>query len=119
MDAGIPSGTRIIEYTGVVYTRAEYLAQRAAHPTIQHYTAQLDSRGDHFVDATIKGNNARYINHTCSEPNAFFEYTNAGGRKQLYVVALRDILYRHLEIADQPWCPTTNNDRRQAHLARR
>ena len=39
VDAGIPSETRIIEYTGVVYTRTEYLAQRAAHPNIQHYAA--------------------------------------------------------------------------------
>ena len=88
-DAAIPQGTRIIEYTGQVYTRKQYQAKRRATPAIQHYTAQLDPEGKYFIDATTHGNEARFINHTCQHPNVFLEYTRgANGLMRIFVSTL-------------------------------
>ena len=45
VDATVSQGTRILEYTGQVYTQQEYLVKRNRRPNIQHYTAQLDPEG--------------------------------------------------------------------------
>ena len=75
VDATVSQGTRILEYTGQVYTQQEHLVKRNRRPNIQHYTAQLDPQGWYFIDATTHGNEARFINHTCKNPNVFLEYT--------------------------------------------
>ena len=53
VDATVSQGTRILEYTGQVYTKQEYQGKRNRRPNIQHYTAQLDPEGWYFIDAIL------------------------------------------------------------------
>ena len=58
VDATVSQGTGILEYTGRVYTQQEYQVERNRRPNIQTH-----------------GNEARFINHTCKNPNVVLEYT--------------------------------------------
>jgi SET domain-containing protein len=82
----IPKGTRIVEYTGERITHQEaderYDEDAADHPHTYLFT--LDKKT--VIDATIEGNQARYINHSC-EPNC--EAVTDDGH--IYIEALRDI----------------------------
>ncbi|XP_010787146.1 histone-lysine N-methyltransferase 2B-like, partial [Notothenia coriiceps] len=42
------------------------------------------------VDATMQGNAARFINHSC-EPNCYSRVINVDGRKHIVIFALRKI----------------------------
>ena len=70
----IARGTFIIEYVGEIVDRAKChkrgrrYARDREHK--HHYLMGLDN--DLFIDATKKGNIARFINHSC-EPNAMTE----------------------------------------------
>jgi uncharacterized protein len=82
----IRKGERIIEYTG------ERISHKVAdrrygklHETSPH--TMLFTVDDHVViDATVDGNSARWINHSC-QPNC--ETSDEDGR--IYIEALRDI----------------------------
>ncbi len=82
----IPKGTRIVEYTGEHITHEEaderYDEDAMEHPHTYLFT--LDKKT--VVDATVEGNEARYINHSC-EPNCK-AITEDG---HIYIQALRDI----------------------------
>jgi SET domain-containing protein len=82
----IRRGTRIIEYTGEVLTEkqldARYKDDAADDP--RTYLFQVDE--NRFVDATVTGNEARFINHSC-KPNCEVEIR----RRRIYIVALRNI----------------------------
>ncbi len=82
----IPKGARIVEYTGERITHAQaderYDEDAMEHPHTYLFT--LDKKT--VVDATVHGNEARYINHSC-EPNC--EAVTEDGH--IYIDALRDI----------------------------
>ncbi len=82
----IPQATRIIEYSGERVTHAEadrrYDEDAMEHPHTYLFT--LDNKT--VIDATVQGNEARYINHSC-EPNC--EAVAEDGH--IYIEALRDI----------------------------
>ncbi|XP_067111823.1 histone-lysine N-methyltransferase 2B [Osmerus mordax] len=92
----IESGEMVIEYAGNVI-RAVLTDKREKY---------YDSRGigcymfriDDFdvVDATMHGNAARFINHSC-EPNCYSRVINVEGQKHIVIFALRKI-YRGEEL---------------------
>ena len=64
----IPSGTRLIEYTGERITEAEGDARYPEVPGEQIITYLFAIDDGVVVDAAVGGNDARFINHSC-DPN--------------------------------------------------
>ncbi len=81
----IPKGSRIIEYKGTRRTREEILLDHQNGKPQNVYLFGLD--GGKVIDGTKRGNDARYINHSC-EPNC---ETYAFDEK-IFVYAIRDIV---------------------------
>ncbi len=82
----IVTGTRIIEYAGERIT-AQKADERYDEDAMEHphtYLFTLDKKT--VIDATVEGNHARYINHSC-EPNC--QAVTEDGH--IYIEALRDI----------------------------
>ncbi|KAM4550681.1 histone-lysine N-methyltransferase 2B [Fundulus diaphanus] len=104
----IDAGEMVIEYAGTVI-RAVLTDKRE-----QYY----DSKGigcymfriDDFdvVDATMQGNAARFINHSC-EPNCYSRVINVDGRKHIVIFALRKI-YRGEELTYDYKFPIEDDD---------
>jgi hypothetical protein len=86
----IPRGTRIIEYAGARLTPAEAHARYPDHDGAAHHTVLFAIDGEDgeevIVDASVDGNEARFINHSC-DPNC--DAVVDGGR--LWIDAIRDI----------------------------
>ncbi|XP_045779241.1 histone-lysine N-methyltransferase trithorax isoform X2 [Maniola jurtina] len=91
----IEEGDMVIEYAGEVI-RAVLADQRE-----KNYEAMSGRRGvggcymfridDHLVvDATLKGNAARFINHSC-DPNCYSRVVDIHGHKHILIFALRRI----------------------------
>lgn len=85
----IPEGTRIIEYTGELISEAEGERRYPTPPDgleePEHtYLLTLDEH--RVIDANVRGNEARFINHSCEpncEPIAYGDH--------MWIVAVRDI----------------------------
>jgi len=83
----IRKGTRIIEYTGEIITDDEEADRRYDDETMdRHHTFLFAVDTNHVIDGARKGNDAKYINHSC-EPNceAVIE------ENRVYIDALRTI----------------------------
>lgn len=82
----IRKGTRVIEYTGERISHAE-ADQRYDDTSMKRHTTYLFVvNGRTVVDATVEGNEARFINHSC-DPNC--ESLVDGSR--IYIEAIRTI----------------------------
>src|SRR4030042_3880989 len=80
----IPKGTRVIEYRGERISQEG--ADRRHEETNQGpFTLLFEVDDSTIIDAGVRGNSARYINHSCS-PNC--EAVNEDGR--LFIEARRD-----------------------------
>ena len=64
----IPAGTRLIEYAGERITPAESDARYPETPDMRHHTYLFAIDDDVVVDASVNGNAARFLNHSCA-PN--------------------------------------------------
>jgi SET domain-containing protein len=65
----IPAGTRIIEYAGARISPAEAHARYPdSTPGMTHHTELFAIDDDIVIDASVDGNEARFINHSC-DPN--------------------------------------------------
>ena len=64
----IPSGTRLIEYAGERLTPAQADARYPDDESERHHTYLFAIDDDIVVDASVDGNDARFINHSC-DPN--------------------------------------------------
>jgi SET domain-containing protein len=64
----IPSGTRLIEYAGARITPAEADERYPDTPNSDHHTYLFAIDDDIVIDASVDGNDARFINHSC-DPN--------------------------------------------------
>jgi hypothetical protein len=81
----IPKGTRVIEYRGERISNEE--ADRRHEEANQGpFTLLFEIDDSTIIDAGVRGNSARYINHSCS-PNC--EAVNEDGR--IFIEARRDI----------------------------
>jgi len=83
---GIPKKTRIIEYKGELISDAE--ADRRYSRAHQHspHTMLFSVDGGLVIDATRRGNAARWINHSC-QPNCEVDEQN----RRIFIKARRDI----------------------------
>ncbi|XP_035385066.1 histone-lysine N-methyltransferase 2B [Electrophorus electricus] len=92
----IEAGEMVIEYAGNVIRsvltdmREKYYDSKG----IGCYMFRIDDFD--VVDATVHGNAARFINHSC-EPNCYSRVINVEGRKHIVIFALRKI-YRGEEL---------------------
>ena len=82
----IPKGTRIIEYKGKLITDKE--ADRRYSRMHEHspHTMLFSLEGGWVIDATRRGNSARWINHSCA-PNCDIEEEG----QRIFIEARRDI----------------------------
>lgn len=82
----IPKGTRIIEYKGQRIDADEADRRYDDDAMDVHHTFLFGLEDGTCIDAAVRGNDARYINHSC-DPNC--EAVEEGDR--IFVEALRDI----------------------------
>ena len=91
---GIDDGEMVIEYAGEVIRsaltdRREQTYERRRNVDVGCYMFRLSN--SEVVDATLAGNAARFINHSC-DPNCYSKVVDDGtGRKHIVIFALRCI----------------------------
>ncbi|XP_014295406.1 histone-lysine N-methyltransferase trithorax [Microplitis demolitor] len=86
----IEAGEMVIEYAGEVI-RASLTDKREKYYDSKHIGCYMFKIDDHLVvDATMKGNAARFINHSC-EPNCYSKVVDILGKKHILIFALRRI----------------------------
>ncbi|KAF6723488.1 Histone-lysine N-methyltransferase 2B [Oryzias melastigma] len=104
----IEAGEMVIEYAGTVI-RAVLTDKREKFydgKGIGCYMFRIDDFD--VVDATMQGNAARFINHSC-EPNCYSRVINVDGRKHIVIFALRKI-YRGEELTYDYKFPIEDED---------
>ena len=82
----IPKGTRLMEYLGERITHAEADRRYAKEHEFSPHTMLFAVNDKVVIDATRRGNSARYINHSCA-PNC--EAVEEEGR--IFIETLRKI----------------------------
>ena len=83
----IPEGTRVIEYAGARISPAEAHARYPdLTPGVTHHTELFAIDDDIVIDASIDGNEARFINHSC-DPNC--DAVVEDGR--IWIETIRDV----------------------------
>lgn len=91
--APLRKGERVIEYRGLRRTHAEVDADDAGDVESGH-TFLFTLNDDYVIDANHKGNDARWINHSC-EPNCEAVIAEAEGEDRtadkVFIEAIRDI----------------------------
>lgn len=84
----IPKGTCIFEYLGQRITPEEADEKHPTNPDDPFHTFFFAISSGKVIDGGVKGNDARWINHSCV-PNCEAQENEKGTR--VYIVALRDI----------------------------
>jgi SET domain-containing protein len=82
----IPSGTRLIEYAGARITPAEAHERYPDEAGSSHHTYLFAIDDDIVIDASVDGNDARFINHSC-DPNC--DAVVEDGR--IWIETIRDV----------------------------
>ncbi|BET00611.1 RNA polymerase II [Nesidiocoris tenuis] len=87
----IESGEMVIEYAGEVIrsTLTDMRERFYTDKGIGCYMFRIDDKS--VIDATMKGNAARFINHSC-EPNCYSKVVDIFGKKRIVIFALRKII---------------------------
>lgn len=87
----IPAGEFIMEYVGEVLN-SQMFEQRANEYSLEnnkhHYFMAL--RGDRVIDATLRGNISRFINHSC-DPNAETQKWTVNGELRIGFFSIKNI----------------------------
>ncbi|KAK3531207.1 hypothetical protein QTP70_015124 [Hemibagrus guttatus] len=92
----IDAGEMVIEYSGNVI-RSVLTDKREKYYDAKGIGCYMFRIDDYeVVDATMHGNSARFINHSC-EPNCYSRVVNIDGQKHIVIFALRKI-YRGEEL---------------------
>lgn len=82
----IPKGTRIIEYKGKLITDKEADRRYSRVHAHSPHTMLFSLEGGWVIDATRRGNSARWINHSCA-PNCDIEEEG----RRIFIESRRDI----------------------------
>ena len=82
----IPSGTRLIEYAGERLMPAEADTRYPDGADERHHTYLFAIDDDIVIDAAVKGNDARFINHSC-DPNCDAVIDDA----RIWIETIRDV----------------------------
>jgi SET domain-containing protein len=102
----IEKGERVVEYVGERITHEESEERYDDEEMRRHHTFVFSIDDKHCIDASVGGNEARFINHSC-EPNAFTRVV----RGRIFVMAGRDIakgeevLYDYWYSTDDSYTP--------------
>lgn len=102
----LAEGETLIEYKGQVISWKEALRRHPHDPAQPNHTFYFHIDDGRVIDGNVKGNDARWINHSC-EPNC--EADEVDGR--VYIKALRNIAageelnYDYGLIIDEPYTP--------------
>ena len=80
------AGSRIIDYAGERLTPAEAEARYPDEPGQRHHTFLFAIDDDVVVDASVHGNEARFLNHSCA-PNCDVVVDE----KRLWIEAIHEI----------------------------
>ncbi len=103
----LAEGETLIEYKGEVISWKEALRRHPHDPAQPNHTFYFHIDDGRVIDGNVKGNDARWINHSC-EPNC--EADEVDGR--VYIKALRNIAageelnYDYGLVIDEPYTPT-------------
>ncbi|HEY0970650.1 MAG TPA: SET domain-containing protein-lysine N-methyltransferase [Gemmatimonadales bacterium] len=99
----IPKGACIVEYTGERIGQDEADRRYPEDPDRPHHTFLFTLDDDTVIDAAVKGNASRFINHSC-DPNC--EAVIEDGRIWIYALkAIREgeeLVYDYQFILDEP-----------------
>lgn len=82
----LAAGDTVLEYLGEVIDWEEAQLRHPHDPENPNHTFYFHIDDGHVIDGGVRGNSARWINHSCN-PNC--ETDERGGR--IFIVALRDI----------------------------
>ncbi len=85
--AEIPKGAQIVEYKGKRASWDEALARPDSDPDDPAHTFLFELEDGRVIDARVRGNAARWINHSCA-PNCVTHEDDAG---RVFVAAKRRI----------------------------
>ncbi len=83
----IRKGAKIIEYRGDRTTWDVALERPASDPDNPHHTFFFETSDGTVIDANVRGNAARWINHSCDANAESFEYDDG----RVFIVARRTI----------------------------
>lgn len=86
------SGEFLMEYVGEVLDYEQFFKRAQEYSdenNLHHYFMSL--KGDTVIDATLKGNISRFINHSC-EPNAETQKWTVNGELRIGFFSKRDIV---------------------------
>ncbi len=86
----IAKGERIIEYKGERIDWDEALRRHPHDPKQPNHTFYFTLDEHHVIDGRVKGNAARWINHSCN-PNCEADLVEENGRLHVYIDARRKI----------------------------
>ncbi|NLY26575.1 MAG: SET domain-containing protein [Alcaligenaceae bacterium] len=84
----IPAGTVILDYRGLRISPEEADARHPVNPDDPWHTFYFSLSSGQIIDGGRRGNDARWINHSCT-PNCEAQENTRGTR--VFIVALRDI----------------------------
>ncbi|XP_004931047.3 histone-lysine N-methyltransferase SETD2 isoform X2 [Bombyx mori] len=115
----IPTGEFLMEYVGEVLDYEQFYKRAQAYSdenNLHHYFMSL--KGDTVIDATMKGNISRFINHSC-DPNAETQKWTVNGELRIGFFSKRDIVVgeeitfdyqfqRFGKVAQRCYCGTDN-----------
>ncbi|MDQ0073269.1 hypothetical protein J2W34_005077 [Variovorax boronicumulans] len=102
----LAEGETLIEYKGEVINWKEALRRHPHDPAQPNHTFYFHIDDGRVIDGNVKGNDARWINHSC-EPNCEADETDG----RVYIKALRNIAageelnYDYGLIIDEPYTP--------------
>ena len=82
----IRGGRRLIAYEGEILTEAEVDARYDETEADDPHTLLFHVEGDRYIDASVGGNDARFINHSC-DPNCEPEVSDGA----IWIRAIRNI----------------------------
>ena len=88
----VPANEPVIEYTGELIRLAIVDKRQELYETLGNmgsYIFRLEG-GDVYIDATITGGPAKYVNHSC-EPNCTTKVVQFDGKPHVVIYSLRDI----------------------------